>query len=152
MNRLWPFLLLLLAFAAPARAQLPPGEKAMDVRLVAETDRPAAGGRVSLALLIAPKPGSPGHWPNPGHARPPTGGRLALALLRTPKPGWHGYWQNPGDAGAPTRIAWTVPGGAKAGPLRYPVPGRLVTAGLMNYVNQGPYADVIDPDVPAGRA
>src|SRR3954453_7524940 len=98
-TRLWPFLLLLLALAAPAGAQLPPGEKAMDVRLVAETDRPAAGGRVSLALVMSPKPG------------------------------WHGYWLNPGDAGAPTRIAWTLASGAKAGPIRYPVPERLLIAG-----------------------
>src|SRR5437763_496547 len=120
--RLWPLLLLLLTFAAPAHAQLAPGEKAMDVRLVAETDRAAPGSRVSLALLM------------------------------TPKPGWHGYWQNPGDAGAPTRIAWTLPPGVTAGPLLYPVPERLLIAGLMNYVYQGPYAELTDVAVPAGPA
>ncbi|HEX4739090.1 MAG TPA: thioredoxin family protein [Allosphingosinicella sp.] len=114
--------LLLLALAAPAWAQLPPGQKAMNVRLVAETDRPAAGSRVSLALVMSPKPG------------------------------WHGYWQNPGDAGAPTRIAWTLPPGVTAGPLRYPVPERLLIAGLMNYVYQGPYAELADVDIPAGLA
>src|SRR6185503_16683314 len=107
-NRVFPLLLLLLAIAAPARAQLPPGQKAMDVRLVAETDRPAPGSRVSLALVMSPKPG------------------------------WHGYWQNPGDAGAPTRIAWTLPAGVRTEALRYPVPERLLIAGLMNYVYQGP--------------
>src|SRR3954453_9723159 len=122
MTRLCTFLLLLLTLAAPARAQLPPGQKAMDVRLVRETGPPAAGSRVSLALLM------------------------------TPKPGWHGYWQNPGDAGAPTRIAWTLPPGAKAGPLRSPVPERLLIAGLMNYVYQGPYAELIDLRLPAGLA
>lgn len=122
MTRLWPFLLLLVALTAPAHAQLPPGEKAMAVRLVAESDRAPAGGRVTLALLMSPKPG------------------------------WHGYWQNPGDAGAPTRIAWTLPPGVKAGPLRYPVPERLLIAGLMNYVYQGPYAELIDLDLPAGLA
>ncbi|MDB5692462.1 MAG: thiol:disulfide interchange protein, partial [Alphaproteobacteria bacterium] len=118
----FPFLLLLLALAAPARAQLPPGEKAMAVRLVAETDRPAPGSRVSLALLMSPKPG------------------------------WHGYWQNPGDAGAPTRIAWSLPAGVKAGPLLYPVPERLLISGLMNYVYQGPYAELTGVDIPSGLA
>jgi thiol:disulfide interchange protein len=113
-------LLLLLALAAPARAQLPPGGKAMDVRLVAETDGPAAGSRVSLALVMRPKPG------------------------------WHGYWQNPGDAGAPTRIAWSLPPGVKAGPLRYPVPERLLISGLMNYVYRGPYAELTEVEIPAG--
>lgn len=120
MTRLRLLLLLLLALAAPAWAQLPPGGRAMDVRLVAETDHPAPGSRVSLALVMSPKPG------------------------------WHGYWQNPGDAGAPTRIAWTLPAGATAGPLRYPVPERLLIAGLMNYVYQGPYAELVDLSIPAG--
>ncbi|HEX5181987.1 MAG TPA: thioredoxin family protein [Allosphingosinicella sp.] len=94
----------------------------MAVRLVAETDHPAPGSRVSLALVMSPKPG------------------------------WHGYWQNPGDAGAPTRIAWTLPAGATAGPLRYPVPQRLLIAGLMNYVYEGPYAELTDVAIPAGLA
>jgi DsbC/DsbD-like thiol-disulfide interchange protein/cytochrome c biogenesis protein CcdA len=123
MTRLFALLsLLLLAFAVPARAQLPRGGKAMDVRLVAETERPAAGSRVSLALVMSPKPG------------------------------WHGYWQNPGDAGAPTRITWTLPAGVKAGPLLYPVPERLMIAGLMNYVYRGPYAELTALDIPAGLA
>jgi DsbC/DsbD-like thiol-disulfide interchange protein/cytochrome c biogenesis protein CcdA len=122
MIRLRLFLFALLALAAPARAQLAPGEKAMDVRLVAESDGPAPGSRVALALVM------------------------------TPRPGWHGYWQNPGDAGAPTRITWTLPPGAKAGPLRYPVPERLLIAGLMNYVYQGPYAELTELQLPAGLA
>jgi thiol:disulfide interchange protein len=122
-TRLFSLLAFLsLVFASPAWAQMPPGQKAMDVRLVAETDRPAPGSRVSLALVMSPKPG------------------------------WHGYWQNPGDAGAPTRIAWTLPAGVTAGPLRYPMPERLLIAGLMNYVYQGPYAELIDVAVPAGLA
>ncbi len=122
MTRFWALLLLLLALAAPAWAQLSPGAKAMNVRLVAETGHPAPGSRISLALLMSPKAG------------------------------WHGYWQNPGDAGAPTRIAWTLPAGVKAGPLRYPVPQRLLISGLMNYVYEGPYAELVDLDVMAGLA
>ena len=77
---------------------------------------------------------------------------VALALVMTPKPGWHGYWENPGDAGAPTRIAWSLPQGVKAGPIHYPVPERLLISGLMNYVYQGPYAELTDVAVPAGLA
>jgi thiol:disulfide interchange protein len=118
-------LLILFAalLAAPAGAQLPvPGEKAIASRLVAETPAPEAGGTVTLALVM------------------------------TPKPGWHGYWKNPGDAGVETRIAWQLPAGVTAGPLRYPVPERLTVSGLMNYVYEGAYAQLIDLQVPAGVA
>ena len=36
--------------------------------------------------------------------------------------GWHTYWKNPGDAGIPTAVAWEVPAGFSAGPIRWPVP------------------------------
>ena len=121
MNRLLAlFLLLLCAF--PAQAQLPPGQKAMAVRLVPETATPAAGARVTLALVM------------------------------TPRPGWHGYWLNPGDAGIGTRIAWRLPDGASAGPIRFPVPGRLIIQGLMNYVYEGEHALLVDLALPSGLA
>jgi DsbC/DsbD-like thiol-disulfide interchange protein/cytochrome c biogenesis protein CcdA len=118
-NRLIPFLILLLC-ALPAHAQLPPGQKAMAVRLVSETGRPATGSTVTLALVMSPRPG------------------------------WHGYWQNPGDAGVGTRIAWQLPRGASAGPIRYPVPERLIVQGLMNYVFEGEHALLVDLRVPPG--
>ena len=121
MNRLLLALLLLLC-AFPAHAQLPPGQKAMSVRLVPETAAPAAGSTVTLALVM------------------------------TPKPGWHGYWQNPGDAGVGTRIAWRLPAGASAGPIRFPVPGRLTIQGLMNYVYEGEHALLVDLALPRGLA
>jgi DsbC/DsbD-like thiol-disulfide interchange protein/cytochrome c biogenesis protein CcdA len=114
--------LLLLLFAFPAQAQLPPGQKAMSVRLVPETPKPAAGSKVTLALVMSPRPG------------------------------WHGYWQNPGDAGVGTRIAWQLPRGAEAGPIRYPVPERLIIQGLMNYVFEGEHALLVDLQLPAGLA
>jgi len=120
-NRLLLALLLLLC-AFPAHAQLPPGQKAMSVRLVPETAAPAAGSTVTLALVM------------------------------TPKPGWHGYWQNPGDAGVGTRIAWRLPAGASAGPIRFPVPGRLTIQGLMNYVYEGEHALLVDLALPRGLA
>jgi DsbC/DsbD-like thiol-disulfide interchange protein/cytochrome c biogenesis protein CcdA len=118
-NRLLLALLLLLC-AFPAQAQLPPGEKAMAVRLVPETASPAAGSKLTLALVMSPRPG------------------------------WHGYWQNPGDAGVGTRIAWQLPKGASAGPIRYPVPERLIIQGLMNYVFEGEHALLVDLHLPAG--
>jgi thiol:disulfide interchange protein len=120
-NRLLLALLLLLC-AFPAHAQLPPGQKAMAVRLVPETASPAAGSKVTLALVM------------------------------TPRTGWHGYWQNPGDAGVGTRIAWRLPEGVAAGPIRFPVPGRLIIQGLMNYVYEGEHALLVDLDVPSGLA
>ena len=124
MPRLIALILLLFAFhAAPAAAQgLAPGEKAMAVSLLAESDAPAPGSTVALAIRMEPKPG------------------------------WHGYWANPGDAGIPNSIAWRLPEGARAGPLRYPVPERLTIAGIMNYVYEGDHALLTELAVPSGLA
>ena len=80
------------------------------------------------------------------------GRMVTLALMMRPKPGWHGYWKNPGDSGMETQIAWELPAGLTAGPIQYPVPDRLVMAGLMNYVYKGDYAQLIDVAVPSGAA
>ncbi len=85
-------------------------------------------------------------------ATPAPGSTVALAIVMTPEPGWHGYWKNPGDAGSETLAKWTLPAGATAGPLRYPVPGRLLLAGLMQYVYEKPYAQLVDLTLPAGLA
>ena len=82
--------------------------------------------------------------------QPAPGSRIALALSMIPERGWHGYWQNPGDAGAPAFVEWTLPAGAVMGPLRYPVPKRLMTQGLMNYVYDRPYALLLTLDVGRG--
>lgn len=126
MNRLSRLLLALLAALIAGQAVhaqiLPPGQKAMAVSLVAENDAPPAGGKVTLALLMKPRPG------------------------------WHGYWENPGDAGVPNRIDWRLPTGLSAGPIQYPVPKRLIVAGFMNYVFEGDHAELIDLKVPTGLA
>ena len=80
------------------------------------------------------------------------GQTVTLALVMRPSAGWHGYWKNPGDSGIETQIAWTLPGGLQAGPIQYPVPDRLIIAGLMNYVYEGDYAQLIDVKVPADLA
>jgi len=85
---------------------------------------------------------------------PAPGSEVTLAIEMTPQPGWHGYWLNTGDAGAPDRLQWQLPRDARLSPLRYPVPQKLVIAGLMNYVYERPYALLatlrLPASVPAG--
>jgi thiol:disulfide interchange protein len=85
-------------------------------------------------------------------ATPAPGSEVTLAFSAEPKPGWHGYWRNPGDAGIADRATWTLPEGVEAGALRYPVPERLMIAGLMNYVYEHPYALLVTLQVPEGVA
>ncbi len=117
------FALLALALAAPSQAQLAV---------------PAKGNNIA-AELVASGPVAPG--------RP-----LDLALLFRPKPGWHGYWKNPGDAGLGMRLAWTLPEGWNAGEPLYPVPHKLLIAGLMNHVYESDYAVLVPLSVPANAA
>jgi DsbC/DsbD-like thiol-disulfide interchange protein/cytochrome c biogenesis protein CcdA len=79
----------------------------------------------------------------------PPGGEVELAIRMHPAPGWHGYWLNPGDAGLQMDVQWQLPSGFVAGPLRYPVPTRLLVAGLMNYVYERDYALLVRLKVPA---
>nr|WP_258043146.1 protein-disulfide reductase DsbD domain-containing protein [Sphingomonas sp. NBWT7] len=88
----------------------------------------------------------------PETARPAAGSTVTLAFDARPEKGWHGYWKNGGDAGVETRLTWTLPAGVRAGALRYPVPGRLIVAGLMNYVYEAPFATLVDLTIPAGLA
>jgi thiol:disulfide interchange protein/DsbC/DsbD-like thiol-disulfide interchange protein len=85
-------------------------------------------------------------------ARPVPGGKVTLGVVMTPKPEWHTYWLNPGDAGAPTRATWTLPAGAIAGELRYPTPETFVVAGLMNYVYAHENVLLADIALPDGLA
>jgi DsbC/DsbD-like thiol-disulfide interchange protein/cytochrome c biogenesis protein CcdA len=103
-------------------AAQPAGQDNLTVELVAETDNPAPGGQVTLAFAA------------------------------TPDPGWHGYWKNPGDAGLETRLDWKLPQGVTAGELRYPVPTRLMIAGIMNYVYKGSFTQFATLKIPAGLA
>ncbi|WP_246450312.1 protein-disulfide reductase DsbD family protein [Sphingomonas rhizophila] len=80
------------------------------------------------------------------------GQTVDLAILMRTKPGWHGYWANPGDAGLPMSVEWQLPPGWKAGPLRYPVPTRLLVAGLINYVYEKDYAVLVRLTAPAGAS
>jgi DsbC/DsbD-like thiol-disulfide interchange protein/cytochrome c biogenesis protein CcdA len=77
------------------------------------------------------------------------GGEVELAILMRTRPGWHGYWINPGDAGLPMKIDWRLPQGANLGPLRFPVPDRLLVAGIVNYVYERDHAVLTRLKVPA---
>ena len=124
-SRLTIFALLALALAGQAAfAQLPQAgrQNAIRTSLVAESSQVTPGETVTLAFVMRPKVG------------------------------WHGYWQNPGDAGIGARVEWTLPPGAGAGPLRYPVPGGLIISGLMNYVYERDYALLVDVKVPESAA
>src|SRR3546814_3090928 len=83
---------------------------------------------------------------------PRAGSEIAVALVMTPDPGWHGYWLNTGDAGMPDRISWSLPEKASVTPPAYPVPERLIVAGLMNYVYSRPYALIGRLKLPPGLA
>jgi thiol:disulfide interchange protein len=119
----WIFLLAAMLLGTAAPAQLPqPGKNAILASLIPES-----------AVVV------------PGET-------VTLALMMRPSKGWHGYWKNPGDSGIETQIAWQLPHGLTAGPIQYPVPERLIVGGLMNYVYEGDYAQLIDVKVPAGVA
>ena len=119
---LWLAAMLSVLSPAAAVSAQAPQQRHVATQFIAETDTPAAGSLVSLAIRM------------------------------TPEPGWHGYWKNPGDSGTEPSVRWTLPSGATAGPLEYPVPGRLIVGGLMNYVYEGPYALLLKLKVPDGLA
>jgi DsbC/DsbD-like thiol-disulfide interchange protein/cytochrome c biogenesis protein CcdA len=117
-------------------------------------------GRVltSLLLILAALLALPAHAQNRNHiaaeliAEGPAlpGETVTLAIRFTPEPGWHGYWSNPGDAGYGMELGWDLPEGWSAGEPQYPVPQRLLIAGLMNHVYEADYAVLVPLSVPRG--
>lgn len=61
------------------------------------------------------------------------GETIRLGLQQRIIPHWHTYWLNPGDSGLPTRITWSLPAGASAGPIEWPAPRRFATGPVSNY-------------------
>ncbi len=55
-------------------------------------------------------------------------------------PEWYLYWTNPGDAGLPLTVRWKLPGGFRAGELRFPTPGKIVHEDIIAY---GYYRELI---------
>ncbi len=77
------------------------------------------------------------------------GSTAVVAVKQTIQPGWHTYWRNPGDSGGATTLAWTLPQGARAGDIVWPVPERQRLAGLMNYGYSGVVWLPVPVEVPA---
>lgn len=69
--------------------------------------------------------------PAVAHVRP--GDRLLVGLQQQIAPGWHTYWSNPGDSGLATRLDWTLPAGASAGPIQWPTPTVFKAGSVVNY-------------------
>ena len=76
---------------------------------------------------------------------PAPGKPVTVGIRLTPQPGWHTYWLNPGDAGLAPRAKWSFP----ASTLRFPVPGRFLVSGLMNYVYEAPNVLLAEVTMPA---
>lgn len=106
---------------------------------------------LSLSLGTAPLSAAPNHMRASLLAEGPVqpGGTVTLALLMQPETGWHGYWSNPGDAGYGLTLDWSLPDGASAGPMQFPVPQTLLIQGLMNHVYEHDYAVLVPLTVPA---
>jgi DsbC/DsbD-like thiol-disulfide interchange protein/cytochrome c biogenesis protein CcdA len=118
--RLCQLLLTLFVAAGMAHAQVPISAASQYVRasMEAETRSPAPGDIVTVAIVM------------------------------DPKPGWHDYWVNPGDAGTPLELAWTLPAGMTAGPIRAPVPETLIVSGFMNHIYKAKHAFLVDLKIP----
>ncbi len=75
---------------------------------------------------------------------PQAGEEWMLALRFRPSgPEWHGYYANPGDAGQGMDLTLDLPDGWTMGEPIYPVPERLVIAGLMNHIYEGDYTVLV---------
>ncbi len=78
------------------------------------------------------------------------GKTLTLAVRERMEPGWHTYWANPGDSGEPTSIEWTLPDGAKAGPILWPLPHVIPVGPLVEYGYDDEVLLLTEIEVPAG--
>ena len=115
---------------------------------------------LSLLMLLLAAPLAAQTLPPAGHTaivpelvvdgRAVPGGEVDLAIAMHTTPGWHGYWFNPGDAGKPMTAEWILPPGWSVGPMRYPVPTRLLVAGIPNFVYEKDYAVLLRLKAPVG--
>jgi thiol:disulfide interchange protein DsbD len=66
------------------------------------------------------------------------GGTLTLLWRLLPASDWHLYWSGRNDSGFAPRVKLDLPPGWSAGPLQWPAPARLVSAGdILDHVYRG---------------
>ncbi|MEP0822502.1 MAG: hypothetical protein HRF44_06600 [Ignavibacterium sp.] len=61
------------------------------------------------------------------------GASITVGIRFVLEPGWYLYWKNPGDSGLPLDVAWELPEGWEASPLKFPVPQKFVYDNLVSY-------------------
>jgi thiol:disulfide interchange protein DsbD len=66
-----------------------------------------------------------------GDVRP--GEQVTIGLHQRIIEHWHTYWSNPGDSGLATTIEWTLPNGASAGDIQWPIPHRFKLGPVTNH-------------------
>jgi len=77
------------------------------------------------------------------------GDTVEIAIRHSLAEGWHTYWKNPGDSGEPPIVEWTLPVGAEAADLDFPVPERIPYPPLMNHGYKGEFTLLTGVTVPA---
>jgi thiol:disulfide interchange protein DsbD len=75
---------------------------------------------------------------------------FSLGLLLDHQPEWHTYWVNPGDSGLPTELQWTLPMGAQAGAIDWPVPKKIKIGALANLGYEGQVLLPVQVQLPKG--
>lgn len=75
---------------------------------------------------------------------------LGLQLQLAPQ--WHVYWRNPGDSGYPPSFTWTLPAGARAGEIVWPLPTRIAVGPLTNFGYTREVLLAVPIEIPDGYA
>lgn len=78
------------------------------------------------------------------------GGRVSLGLRMAVKPGWHTYWRNPGDSGEPPTVKLSTPDGATLALVGWPAPERIDIGGIVSYGHHDEVMFVAHATLPAG--
>lgn len=81
---------------------------------------------------------------------PVDGGRVSLGLRIAVKPGWHTYWRNPGDSGEPPTLKLSTPDGGTIALVGWPAPERIDISGIVSYGHHDEVMFVANATLPAG--
>lgn len=137
---LLPFVRLLRHLAFGIRHSAAGGVLALV--LIALCVLPAAARAQVEASLVAPKATFPADAKT-----------VTIGLRLAHQPHWHTYWLQPGT-GLPTSLAWQLPPGWSAGPIRWPAPHRVydTAKNLAGNGYEGTIYLPVDLTPPAGLA